>query len=352
MPYEKQRGSVPNGTNQSGARKAFHEKKFYDVNFFPTHIPHIDLWEQNTALYGRVDPEGNGIFPDEAFLAPVPGSKDLFAMNFVAEAYGELIQYLQSRRKERKIQSSWLLDQLIPKKGWVSMTSAHFQHVQAIVNSFKGWFAGQELCSFQAFAKHFATYLEEMQGQANLSLEAFSKKGKSNIFMSGLMISHQERGNSLDREKAKWIKDPNFLFYCRASSNFGFLVDKHAPWRIVFSLNGKESSLRASKAGLDKGPFSGYNVINNIDDQLVIRYLINIFRSLKKEKQRRSEKVIKELDLLADLNADQILEIYILIRKSEEQKKISSYEGEKIKVISKEVSRKEAIRHLNSMFTS
>tara|TARA_R100000008_G_C3550427_1_gene150083 strand:- start:85 stop:1014 length:930 start_codon:yes stop_codon:yes gene_type:complete len=57
-------------------------------------------------------------------------------------------------------------------------------------------------------------------------------------FISGLMIdiATENYGLHNNARVLEYVSDPNFSFFVNEAKKFGFMVDKNAPWRIVFNL--------------------------------------------------------------------------------------------------------------------
>ena len=93
--------------------------------------------------------------------------------------------------------------------------------------------------------KNFPEFLHEFMELVDYRADAlpFTKSGfiLSRYFSplsSALIIEVSDGDHSVDEIKEKgWVEDPNFSFYRNAAANFGFIVDKNAPWRLVADVN-------------------------------------------------------------------------------------------------------------------
>ena len=54
--------------------------------------------------------------------------------------------------------------------------------------------------------------------------------------ISGLMIQMLDNSHGQDGTRDSWLEDPNFTFYTNLARQLGFLVDKHAPWRLIANI--------------------------------------------------------------------------------------------------------------------
>ena len=65
----------------------------------------VDFNLQENAFYGRVDPLYRSVIVENQNLVPLPGTKDQYALSFVADAYGEFIKEIRIAVQNGKIQS-------------------------------------------------------------------------------------------------------------------------------------------------------------------------------------------------------------------------------------------------------
>ena len=125
----------PEGDSTLSSRELFQERKIYRDKY-SNHKNTIDFWYEDT-LYGRVDNSGNAVYPKETFLKQVVGGDCVYALNFVADAYGAFVDEYNFRNQTTP---GFLNDETLspsaitPVQGWVSVSQMHHQYVQIFYN--------------------------------------------------------------------------------------------------------------------------------------------------------------------------------------------------------------------------
>jgi hypothetical protein len=77
-----------------------------------------------------------------------------------------------------------------------------------------------------------------MAPHAPITKSAYILSNRFTPLASGLIIelSKDPHGEDINKQR-RWTDDPNFAFYRASAKNFGFLLDKNAPWRLVADIN-------------------------------------------------------------------------------------------------------------------
>lgn len=272
MTYKKERGSLPRGSNKLKSREMFFERQYFSSSF-PSYLPHIDLWDDKQRLFGRVNFKNETIFTDEGFLSPLPRSVDLFALNFVCEAYGNLRSFIDKKIKEKKLHPRSFLHDLTPYSAWTSPIAAHHRHIERAYLGFLQWAKNTPANTSRTPLDLLLAFMGELGQGIHFTLESFIRSNLFSPSMTGLIISHNEGEHSEDQEKMKWINDPNFAFFCEASHAHGFLVNKNAPWEIIFDIGRPNFRLKGTGAGLDTDRFFSYTLAGGVDIERTHSYL-------------------------------------------------------------------------------
>lgn len=238
---------IPDATNEMGAQKVFDERTEYRNRAYPYNdeeVPTpIDIW-YNRGLYGKVDTDYNPVFVDEKFLKKLPSEEgDVFVLNFVADAFADLQNYMHVAANEGKIfTSDTKFLTMEPKRGWTSVQNRYYEHVSALYEGFANTFLEsgtkkEELLTFKDFMRLFQSYLKTIQPDFPFTRTGFITSQACPITTTGIVIELDLANHGNDRVKYEdYIGDPNFVFYTRAARRFGFWVDKNAPWRLIADL--------------------------------------------------------------------------------------------------------------------
>lgn len=234
----------------SRANLLFHGKKAYykDITGQPEKN-YIDLW-YTKPLYGKVDRNFNIIHASSKYIKLVnegAGKKDIFALNFVADAFNALRIYINQLKQRKKVVDSFYCP-LKAHKGWEGVNLRYKRHLDTLYNAFvKNYISSgdkslnHEITSFDKFLPIFKDYLNTLtDGEVAFTKSGFISKVNFPHMSSGLVIEiANERDASNDMKKLMKYYSPraSFVRYMDLAQKFGFYVDINMPWRLVANLD-------------------------------------------------------------------------------------------------------------------
>tara|TARA_R100000808_G_scaffold10703_1_gene28289 strand:+ start:11950 stop:13425 length:1476 start_codon:yes stop_codon:yes gene_type:complete len=267
--------------------KLFHAAEAEEVERFESQPASVDMiYTQNIIdfskldQYGLIDRAGQSIVPKIsndvlASLADmqtyginiVDGSVQV--LDFVADAYTDMVSYLQSVRfragdsspdtYENKNGSTrdTFVENLTATSGYVSPVSLHKQHVNTIYDHFirvyledKG--RHKNINNHHDFLKMFVNYIfsDFYTDIANINISSHMKRSLIPIDCSGLVIKISD----LDVDDQAYIDelyygDPNFNLYASTADKFGFYIDEKRPYMLVANLSSKKMNEYAQNRG-------------------------------------------------------------------------------------------------------
>ena len=234
----------PKGKNSLNSKELFKQREIYRDLAYPDDLPDIpqpiDVW-YNKFLYGKVDPEGNAVFLNEDMLKKLPSEEgDIFALNFVVDAFEDLQNYMAVAANRGKISTEdSKYFPVEPKRGWTSVQNRYFEHIDAIYQAFTSTYLGlkennKKLVTFKDFMDIFWTYIKEIQPDFPFTRTGFIMSHYCPIATTGLVVEVSDDDHGDDEIKFEdFINDDNFFFFVAAARRFGFRVDKNAPWRLI-----------------------------------------------------------------------------------------------------------------------
>jgi hypothetical protein len=234
----------PEANNNLTSRAMFLQRKLYDkVAFTSSQLPPnepLDMWYEKP-FYGRSDVDSRAIHISEEYLAQIPsGDPDsYFAANFAVAAFNDMRQEFAYLRSRRAINPEGPLAVLDVKKAWINPNSLyHFLMESVLYERFKSYVSRYNLESkirdFSSFVSVFIDYVNIETPKIPFTRSKAILTNKLSPMISGLAIEIDEKLHSDDQPKfQEIINDPNFPIYKEIAMRYGFLVDKHAPWRLV-----------------------------------------------------------------------------------------------------------------------
>ena len=91
--------------------------------------------------------------------------------------------------------------------------------------------------TFNDFYPHFVSFVEHMTPDYPLTKEGFIKSRYCSPYTSGLVIDICDKDPTKDEDKFENIlSSPNWKFFKNAATQYGFIIDKNIPWRLVADL--------------------------------------------------------------------------------------------------------------------
>ena len=232
---------TPKGKNTLGSRRLFEERKYYKNEVYEAVSPPIDFWYSRSIFgryYGRLNPEGDTIYPVEPMLSILPSSKEtILAFNFVVEAFQDLRTHLESLVRGGVVERTSFLTTLLPRRGWQNFNQLYHQHMVDVFAGFNGNFLKEremKIETFEDFVEVFSEFLGIIIPSVPITKTFFATSHFCSPMISGLCVEISLDDHSKDEPKAEdYIHDINWDCYVEAAENFGFMIDKNAPWRLV-----------------------------------------------------------------------------------------------------------------------
>jgi len=282
---------TPLATNNLNSLGTFFHREQYKTSVYPTgSIPDpIDMWYERP-LYGKVDHNNNSVFISEASLKQLKGGEEpLFAANFVVDAFEDFKKQFKRAEVSARLHPDSEFTDMKASLGWKNVNSIYHTYINLIYNNFANVFIQdngrrEKIRDFDSFFKVFIEYINVICPIFPFTRTAFIRSKYCSPTTSGFFIEVKEENHAVDKNKfERFIQDTNFDFYTKTARNFGFLVDKNAPWRLVADL-----ASPAMKPYLDKYNLTDLNKIFKdlfyesfkSDIEVLKVYLVQFYNSL------------------------------------------------------------------------
>ena len=199
-------------------------------------------------LYGKIDRDGDAVYIEETYLAQIDAGELVteFAVDFVADAFDDFKRYYT-----RRVQAGFLDKEsqygltLLAKRGWShgQLDFNYYQYTNRLYADFVQNYLEQDrryekVKDFSPFVREFINYASPQARRFPITKTGFLLSIHSSPYVSGLAIDLADApfGESMESNALKFTSDPNFPFMVNTAKRFGFLIDKNAPWRLVFNL--------------------------------------------------------------------------------------------------------------------
>ena len=253
------------GKNNQGSREIFNSRLEYKayayapgqgdpqvINLMP--VGTVDFWWAERAFYGKVSMNeiSEPVEPFTPYLKAIKTKKsNVFAMNFVADAFKELQQsFLLELRQGKGVADDSMLSEIEAAKGYASISKQYRDSQQSILKSFLSHLADNGLTNDILNLEHFLdelTYYIININRAPFTRSGFVTSRFCSPLSSALCVEIKDLPYSQDEAKINFIKNPNFTLYRRLVSEHGFAIDKNIPWRLVADLRSPRMLQHAQK---------------------------------------------------------------------------------------------------------
>ena len=246
--------------------------------------------ERKHLVYGRIDRQGNAIYLDDSVLEPIPGVGTHWAPDFVRDAF------LDFKRRYKTAANSGVIDKnslyrasLKVHKAWEygDLSFKYNEHINNLYANFVGEYLSlsrrhENIKNFKDFVKEFTRYLLRIAYYFPFTKTGYILSAHCSPFASGLMVEVASEQHGMQNKESieKYMNDPNFTFFVNEARKYGFMVDKNAPWRIVFNIFSgaleKNNSLTGAQKYMNKYAVSAENVFQFYYRKAHLEELVNI----------------------------------------------------------------------------
>ena len=264
----------------------YNERLYYATKVLtPAHYNNlIDLWSMKYHDYGKVNLYNQKVRINSRFLKELKSDTidPLFAVNFVADAFGDLRRYCRNaaHHPTRIIPASSKFANVdsTEQNRWKPLRQSYEDYLKVVFDSFvDGYMQSHEhkkrVTNVDTFLNMFLRYAVKLGPRAPVTKVGYIESRYAEVNYNGLMIEVAKDNHGDDLKKWEWIQDLGFDFWVRGCAMHGFWVDRNAPWRIVANLESKSMGRYMEK----------YNIvsINDFFNVYCVRVFMDEIRDLK-----------------------------------------------------------------------
>jgi len=240
--------------NTSTAMEFFKGKKKYDESF-PLFSPNktYDIWYK-IPYYGKTDTNGIVVYPRERYLKVLDVKKNIKAINFVADGFLALQDFIRRAKSKRAFPSDFF-GKFSVKKAWLPLPQLYDQYFENFIfNPFLNhYLSTKKIKSFVCFAKEYIKYVKSFAADISFTQNEFILGPNCTNKISGLVLDLTNDPHDDNEIKIKDYLDKfQYTSFVNACKSFGFRINKNAPWQIIADLaSDKMRQLAANGAGID-----------------------------------------------------------------------------------------------------
>lgn len=298
---------IPSGNNSQNSFQLFYQRLNYRITF--EQILFVNIKEPNSFkdtifvhdLYGKINHKGSPIFIDSknsdstniSNVKNLSCEKKIKLLNFAAEAYDELFEKHKQLVQKNIISPSSKFADIVPKIGWMSANDQHQNFISLYFINFIRYIdannINKKILNFKSFINIFINFYNLDNVNTLINKSEFIRSNLCTIFANGLTIefTNDDHGNDLNKYN-NYLKDPNFGPFSELTKQYGFVMDKNYPWRLVFDVNsqtGKKYLEKHQINNLEQLFQQYYYLAEFYDYDTLIVNLINLYNFISSQKK-------------------------------------------------------------------
>tara|TARA_R100001163_G_C5064000_1_gene201449 strand:- start:109 stop:1371 length:1263 start_codon:yes stop_codon:yes gene_type:complete len=277
---------------QAGARQHFRKRVRYLADMKRQNAEHINVVDFNKGekiFYGRVnryyapitlDISNNGP-PIKTIKMSRDSTQPIQAVSFVAETFDLMCEQFKKDAARGKLVPSAYLTNLRAYKGFQDPQALYAKYRRDYANRIKNKIQRKNL-KFTNFDEFVSLFLQETQFALQTSpftYPGFIKSKYNNILTTGLAIEIAPISYNSDFTKmAAFVNSPNWKYFAKTCSSFGFMIDQNVPWRIVADMSRTASTYRSNNLNIRTAPLellytpAGFMYMSHFLDDLLELY--------------------------------------------------------------------------------
>tara|TARA_Y100000592_G_scaffold10162_1_gene14354 strand:- start:1163 stop:2368 length:1206 start_codon:yes stop_codon:yes gene_type:complete len=206
----------------------------------------IDLWGKDR-LYGKIDPNGTTLIPKGNKLKQLrytKQSRTVFALNFVADAWKNLVLDLRDYAERGRIVLDSPYASPLATRGYEDSNLLYDEHIRELIYpSLSEEYLtlkqkNKQAKDFKGFLGAISPLLRQITKDFPLTRSGFIESNLCPVYCSGLVIDFADDRYSEDFPKLEtYINDNNFVFFAELARRHGFYIDKNIPFRVVANVS-------------------------------------------------------------------------------------------------------------------
>jgi len=257
-------------THPPEAGQLFLKRKYYKLStsliYGTTNNNYIDLW-YDVPYYGKIDRKGYLIAPRKDKLK-YSLNEGLITFDFVGQAFDEAMYFLTRGESAGRTNLGGLLNTFKPARSFVDSEETYLVYASSILEMFNYdiLLKGKLVLDFDTYVCKFLKYLFSMP-RSFFSYYSIFASFLTSVSSTGLSIDFEILDHDNDHLKNKFYSNDELEKYINTMANFGFRINKNAPWQIIADLNSepmlKGRKIKSSQA-VPKGQFPPATKIDTI----------------------------------------------------------------------------------------
>lgn len=368
----------PKGKNGISSKQAFLQGKLYHQKSHE-HIKDVLTvqpvnFNYDNLFYGRLDKENEPVFLDTNISQINNFKSEVLNLNFVVDAFNDFFSHWNTSIQKGRISEDGIFYTIKSINGYIEPIKLYQDYFNQQYEYFLDFLnkkgVEKEILNFEHFFTYFVQFIERKVGLLPFTFSSFCISKFSSPRITGLVFEIGNDNKTKDEGKYKnYLKDINYPFFHNSAANYGFIIDKKVPWRMIADLDSTKMKAYMKKyLAENTEPLSAvYKKCYSVDLELLKNNVVNFFEMfiennrevvvaksyICKSGNYKVKNFLKIRDIKLDDNMNQnIFRFYVFLKARENnvdwtQKKFESV-VKKAYTIYSSVDKAEAMRYIHA----
>lgn len=245
-------------------RQLFSEFDFSDITqTAPNSAQKINLpqttefWKRPDWGFVDVDDDPQQIEPEHLKQVDSRGPTNKTLLNFVADAFRDLVQHYNRARTNRRIETEdTILPSLRAKNAWANIDLGYQRLLDAQFSVFmedylQGRGRFEKVRTIEDFIEFFVEFMGEAGGSFPVTKIHYVRSSFAPPHGSGMVVDIKDNEHGNHQKAVDIYSDKNYEFYVTSARRYGFAIDKHAPWRMYADIRSPAMKEYKDEYGLE-----------------------------------------------------------------------------------------------------
>jgi len=222
--------------------KLYNDRLYYryitDIIYRQSKQNYVDLW-YDVPFYGKINTEGLLVMPKVELMTYSLAEGDLVTFDFFKNALEDYIFFLKRATDQGRTKLNLLLNNFVVKSSFLDSYLLQEQLTTNFTNIFNSdiLVQGRKITNFNSYICQLIDTVEITK--LNYTLFSAFSSSDTTLRSTGLCFEFAQQDHDNDRTKNPFLQDEEFDKYVSISSNFGFRINKNAPWMIIADIASK-----------------------------------------------------------------------------------------------------------------
>lgn len=235
-------------SNETSIFRTYEQRKLYEDEVFTDTLisNQIDFWGEDR-FYGVLDPLGRPTALSEArlkFLKYTKDEKSIQAVDFVADAWRDFVEAIEVLAGSGQIAPDSPWSGIRATKGFTSVNDLYHNYIldefyPLLIDVFANNIVQQrKIKNINGFFGVTGEFIEPLAKVGPVTISGYLESNESSPLVSGLVIEYAPDKHDKDFKKGdSYVYDTSFQLFAATAAQYGFMIDRNAPWRLVANIN-------------------------------------------------------------------------------------------------------------------